>query len=142
MNSSGEYDNNPMNGLDNTDEHGVLEGLSQDRPKGFLKDKPFLLFLIFLFVYTITLETSYTRDCMPNMYLPLSMIKHGSISLTFYPMLYAAERPYFLVPYHDGLHSIFGIGAPILALPFYIPFLFLESTPSFEIGRASCRERV
>lgn len=99
--------------------------------KGFIRDKPFILFLAALVIYTITLETSFTRDCMPNMYLPLSMLKHGSISLSFFPELYAAGRPYFLVPHGGGLHSIFGIGAPLLALPFYLPFLFIGEQPSF-----------
>ena len=90
------------------------------------KNRAFLLFLAFFVLYNLTLQTSYTRDTMPNMYLPLSMIKHGSISLSFFPELYAAGRPYFIVRYDGGMHSIFGIGAPIFALPFYLRFLLFK----------------
>lgn len=89
-----------------------------------------LLFSTLLLIYTITLQTSFTLDCMPNTYLPLAILKHGSISLSHFPELYASGRPYYLVPHGSGLHSIFGIGAPLFALPFYLPFLFRESTPS------------
>jgi hypothetical protein len=99
--------------------------------KRVFKNRAFLLFLAFFVLYNLTLQTSYTRDTMPNMYLPLSMVKHGSISLSFFPELYAAGRPYFIVPYNGGMHSIFGIGAPLFALPFYLPFLLLKCTPSF-----------
>lgn len=92
---------------------------------------PFLLFLVLFLLYTLTLESPLTADCMPNMYLPLSILRHGSISLSFFPELYAAGRPYYLVPFQGGLHSIFGIGAALFALPFYLPLAFGESTPSF-----------
>lgn len=92
---------------------------------------PLLLFFALLLLYTLTLQTSLSSDCIPNAYLPLSVLKHGSISLGFFSELYARGRPYFLVPYGGGLHSIFGIGAPLFALPFYLPFLFRDSTPSF-----------
>jgi|GEM_PF-2533615 len=99
--------------------------------KRAFKNRAFLLFLAFFVLYNLTLQTSYTRDTIPNMYLPLSMVKHSSISLSFFPELYAAGRPYFIVPYNGGMHSIFGIGAPLFALPFYIPFLLFKGTPSF-----------
>jgi len=103
--------------------------------RSFLKrifgNRSVLIFLALFVVYNLTLQTSFTRDTMPNMYLPLSMLKHGSISLSFFPELYAAGRPYFIVPYNGGMHSIFGIGAPFFALPFYLPFLLAEGIPSF-----------
>jgi len=93
--------------------------------------RPFLLFLAFLLLYNLTLESPLTSDCMPNMYLPFSMLKHGSISLSFFQELYIAGRPYYLVPFREGLHSIFGIGTALFALPFFLPFAFGRSIPSF-----------
>lgn len=104
--------------------------LGLKRIKGMASGKPFILFLALLAIYTITLQTSHSDDCLPNMYLPLSMLKHGSVSLSAFPELYAAGRPYFLVPHDGGLYSIFGLGAALFALPFYLPFLFRGSTPS------------
>jgi len=92
---------------------------------------PILLFLALFLIYNLTLESPLTGDCMPNMYLPLSILRHGSISLSFFPELYAAGRPYYLVPFQGGLHSIFGIGAALFAVPFYLPLAFGNSSPSF-----------
>ena len=131
MNSPNENEDNIAEGLDDSVDRNGIERSTPGQFKGFIKDRAFLLFLLFLVVYNITLETSFSRDCMPNMYLPVAMIKHGSISLSFFPELYAAGRPYFLVPFNSGLHSIFGIGAPLFALPFYLPLLLFKNPPSF-----------
>jgi len=94
-------------------------------------NKALLLFLALLILYNITLKINFSNDITPNMYLPISMIKHGSITLNHFPQLYASGTPYYLYPYQGSYYSAYGIGTSLFAAPFYLPLLLFQEMPSY-----------
>lgn len=92
---------------------------------------PLLLFLALLLIYNLTLKISFSNDITPNIYLPISMVRHASLTLNHFPRLFAAGTPYFVYPYHGGYYSAYGIGAPLFAVPFYLPVLAFREMPSY-----------
>ncbi|RJP34744.1 MAG: phospholipid carrier-dependent glycosyltransferase [Actinobacteria bacterium] len=92
--------------------------------------KVLLLFLALFVLYNITLKINFSYDCTPNMYLPISMLKHGSVTLDFFPKIFTAEVHYYAYPYNGSYYSPYGIGAPLFAIPFYLPFTIFQEMPS------------
>jgi len=102
------------------------------RVSRFMRDnrKALLLFLIIFITYNITLKINFSNDCTPNIYLPISIIKHGSITADFFPKIFTDSVQYFVYPYNGSHYSAYGIGTPVFAVPFYLPFTIFQEVPS------------
>jgi hypothetical protein len=107
-------------------------GTASRRPfVDFLRDhKGWIVFLSLLILYNATLKINFSNDCTPNMYLPLAVIRHGSVSLRWFPSLFAKGIPYYLYPYGEGYYSVFGVGTALMAVPFYLPVALFRESPS------------
>ncbi|MDY6796123.1 MAG: hypothetical protein SWK76_12740 [Actinomycetota bacterium] len=112
-----------------TEQHTPRKALS-NICRSLWKRKPLCLFLALLIIYTVTLKINSSNDCTPNVYLPISMIKHGSITLNRFPWLFQNGTPYFLYPYNGNYYSTFGVGTGLFAVPFYLPFLLFRDSIS------------
>ncbi len=69
-------------------------------------------------------RTIGSMDTVPARYLPVSILRGGNFYLDQFPDLYSKNKPKSIVKVGDHYVSNVQIGAPVLALPFYIPTAF------------------
>jgi hypothetical protein len=88
-----------------------------------------LLAVTLLAVYLSNGKTLGSGDTLPARYLPLALLRDGTFYLDAFPILYD-ERvrdgridglPYYLVRAKGHLVSWYPVGAPLLAVPIYLP---------------------
>ncbi len=87
----------------------------------FFSHAGILLFCLFMIVYLGNGRRVGSLDTIPAQYLPASILRDGDFYLDEFPNLYARGIP-------DSLHRVanhyvsgYPVGAPVLALPFYLP---------------------
>jgi hypothetical protein len=83
-----------------------------------------IVFTALLAVYLANGRTIWAGDTLPARYLPLSILREGDFDLDEFPFLY--DRSRFAIPWFvrrvDGHYvSDYPVGAPVLAVPFYVP---------------------
>jgi hypothetical protein len=90
----------------------------------------FKIFIGLFILYMLTMKTVPVSDCQGNSWLPVLLLKHGSLDFS---NIGVAPGNYLFYPHNGGLYSVFGLGAPLLALPFYLPVLFQGSVSDFQV---------
>ena len=88
-----------------------------------------LLATALLAVYLANGKTLGSGDTLPARYLPLSLLRDGSFYLEAFPILYDERAqagridglPYYLVRARGHYVSWYPVGAPLLAVPIYLP---------------------
>ncbi len=96
-----------------------------------------LLFAALLAVYLANGKTLGSGDTFPARYLPLSLLHEGSFYLDAFPFLYdgraQAERrgglPYYVIRAKGHYVSWYPVGAPLLAVPIYLPAVLSGISP-------------
>ena len=83
-----------------------------------------VLFALVLAVYMANGRTIWSWDTLAARYLPIGILRHGSFDLDDYPALYAGDREWesAILREKDGRRvSLYPVGAPLVASPFYLP---------------------
>lgn len=88
-----------------------------------------LLATALLAVYLSNGKTLGSGDTLPARYLPLALLQDGSFHLDAFPILYDERAregridglPYYLVRAKGHYVSWYPVGAPLLAVPIYLP---------------------
>jgi Dolichyl-phosphate-mannose-protein mannosyltransferase len=102
-----------------------------------------LLATALLAVYLSNGKTLGSGDTLPARYLPLSLLRDGSFYLDAFPVLYDERAqagridglPYYLVRARGHYVSWYPVGAPLLAVPIYLPAV-LTGIPTDDAGLA------
>jgi len=89
--------------------------------KSFARHQAAALFLITLMIYLSNGRNLATGDSIPARYLPLSILREGNFYLDEFTSLYRHQTPYYLTKIGTHYVSAYPVGAPLLALPFYLP---------------------
>jgi hypothetical protein len=102
-----------------------------------------LLVTALLAVYLSNGKTLGSGDTLPARYLPLSLLREGSFYLDAFPVLYDERAPagridglpYYVVRSRGHYVSWYPVGAPLLAVPVYLPAV-LAGGPGDDPGLA------
>jgi hypothetical protein len=81
-----------------------------------------------------------TDDAIPARYLPVSVLRHGTLTLDPFPDLVLAPRPYYLQHVNGHVLSSYPVGAAVLATPFFVDAVFAATDPDAAWLRA--REKI
>lgn len=96
------------------------------------------VFFICVAVFILNRNVALSGDVVPATYLPLAVVAHGALDLNGFPFLYENGLVHSMTNYGGRVFSSYPLGAPLAALPFYVPAGVGSGVPSgviLEIGK-------
>lgn len=101
---------------------------AKEKIEGVISSDSFKIFIFLLVLYMATMKTLPLSDTQPNNWLPIILLRERTINFNMFQF---AENNYLFYQSPAGSYSIFGLGTPLLALPFFLPTLFMGQVSNF-----------
>jgi hypothetical protein len=79
------------------------------------------LFFICVAAFILNRNVALSGDVVPATYLPLAVVANGALDLNGFPSLYENGLVHSMTNYGGRVFSTYPLGAPLAALPFYVP---------------------
>lgn len=98
------------------------------------------VFFLCVAAFILNRDVAISGDVVPATYLPLAVVAHGALDLNGFPFLYENGLVHSMTNYGGRVFSSYPLGAPLAALPFYVPAGVGRGVPGgfvLELGKAA-----